>query len=187
MTGKKVLQTLPLKLNSSVEWEPIKEGYRTKLKTCYGNYLRANGGVPPWRNSVTHDIPHRTVTQDWILWEVEIMEIIIPPSPVELESIPSPTILRPRPDGRLIYYGISDENGEIEEDYAWPSFIFNGNDLNQLTQKLKAETGLPDFIICAHHPLSGKLCPLRLQLPPNNSSLHLVLVQASSKLARSFS
>lgn len=74
MTGKKVLQTVPSRLDSSVEWEPIGDGKLVKLKTIYGHYLRANGGLPPWRNSVTHDIPHRTATQDWIMWEIEIVE-----------------------------------------------------------------------------------------------------------------
>lgn len=73
VTGRKVVQTLPAKLGSSVEWEPIRDGMQIKLKTRYGNYLRANGGPPPWRNSITHDIPHRH--HDWILWDVEVVEI----------------------------------------------------------------------------------------------------------------
>lgn len=72
VTGRKVTQSLPGKLDSSVEWEPIRDGMRVKLKTRYGNYLRANGGLPPWRNSVTHDIPHRH--HDWTFWEVEVVE-----------------------------------------------------------------------------------------------------------------
>ncbi|KAL9670311.1 hypothetical protein QQ045_007862 [Rhodiola kirilowii] len=77
MSGKKVLQTSPEKLDSSVQWEPFREGTQVKLKTRYGNFLRANRGPPPWRNSITHDnIPRRTAMQDWILWDVEILDII---------------------------------------------------------------------------------------------------------------
>lgn len=72
LTGRKVLQTMPRKLNSSVEWEPVRDGTKVKLKTRYGNYLRANGGLPPWRNSITHDIPHRHF--GWILWDIDIVE-----------------------------------------------------------------------------------------------------------------
>ncbi|XP_057827555.2 uncharacterized protein LOC131038954 [Cryptomeria japonica] len=196
MTGKKVLQTLPPRVDSSVEWEPIREGFHVKLKTRYGNYLRANGGPPPWRNKVTHDIPHRTATQDWVLWEIEIMEIDFqspPPaapafqsSPAAAELDPSSPISAPKPDGRLIYYAIGGDNGHIEDGYEWPSFIFKGNDLHELTRKLEEEIGLQDIIVCSQHPSTGKLFPLRLQLPPNNAPMHLVLVQVSSRLARSF-
>lgn len=86
VTGRKVVQSLPPKLDSSLEWEPLMENDRlVKLKTRYGNYLRANGGLPPWRNSITHDIPHRH--HGWILWDVDVVEIrpqsISPPRVVE--------------------------------------------------------------------------------------------------------
>lgn len=82
MTGKKVVQSAPAsKRDNSVEWEPIKEGDHVKLRSKEGGkFLRANGGTPPWRNSVTHDFPHRTATQDWVLWEVEMVDIFVPGS-----------------------------------------------------------------------------------------------------------
>lgn len=91
MTGRKVLQTTPLEYDSSIGWEPTKDGYRAKLKTQNGSYLRANPGLPPWRNSVSHNIPQRTATQDWILWEVEITEIVIRPRSDMLKPVPSTT------------------------------------------------------------------------------------------------
>ncbi|KAG5615308.1 hypothetical protein H5410_015132 [Solanum commersonii] len=77
VTGLKVVQNLPMKLDSSIEWEPIKVSSLVKFKTSYGKYLRANGGLPPFRNSVTHDVPFRH--QDWILWEVDIIELLHQP------------------------------------------------------------------------------------------------------------
>jgi hypothetical protein len=86
--GKKVLQTLPTRLNSSLEWEPIREGDQVRLRTRYGQYLRANGGLPPWRNSVTHDIPHRTKSANWILWDVDLVQLR-PDPPKQIEAAPS--------------------------------------------------------------------------------------------------
>lgn len=93
MTGRKVIQSVPRRLDSSVEWEPVREANQVKLKTRYGHFLRANGGLPPWRNSVTHDIPHRTATQDWILWDVHVVEIQVhspSPSPTGQQQAPPP-------------------------------------------------------------------------------------------------
>ncbi|RVW31282.1 hypothetical protein CK203_100350 [Vitis vinifera] len=46
-------------------------GKKVKFKTRGGKFLRANGGTPPWRNSVTHDYPNSSATRNWILWDVE--------------------------------------------------------------------------------------------------------------------
>ncbi|OVA09097.1 Protein of unknown function DUF569 [Macleaya cordata] len=212
MTGRKVLQTLPRRLDSSVEWEPVREGFQVKLKTRYGNFLRANGGLPPWRNSVTHDIPHRTATQDWVLWDVDILEIqvksvpqsipvppedpvqepILPPrgSPVkppglsEVESSDSfdNSSVPVRVDGRIIYFSIADENGDYDDEgLKGPCFTFKGNGVDELTQKLEEETGLENIIVCTVSHINGKLYPLRLQLPPNNTTMHVVVVQAASR------
>ncbi|KAF2302430.1 hypothetical protein GH714_036304 [Hevea brasiliensis] len=214
MTGRKVLQTLPRRLDSSVDWEPIRDGTQVKLKTRYGNFLRANGGLPPWRNSVTHDIPHRTATQDWVLWDVDIVDIQVrssrqeksepqpiphsdsldfdPSSPSSV-SIKSGTFSRqestesnvsspPKSEGRTIYYHLADESGDVDDDIVEAySLHFKGNGVDGLTQKLREETGLQDIIVCSRSPLNGKLYPLRLQLPPNNADMHVVVIESSSK------
>ncbi|KAK5836854.1 E3 ubiquitin-protein ligase ORTHRUS 2 -like protein [Gossypium arboreum] len=216
MTGRKVIQTLPRRLDSSVEWEPIREGCEVKLKTRYGNFLRANGGLPPWRNSVTHDIPHRTATQDWVLWDVDIVEIqekpsanIQHPPPIphsdsldfdspssisgksahfsRQESSDSYVGSPPKSEGRTIYFHVADDSGEVDDEaIEGYSFSFKGNGVDELAHKLKEESGLEDVVVCTRSPLNGKLFPLRLQLPPNNADMHVVLVPSASKVARDF-
>lgn len=76
MTGNKVTQTSPENTNDlRIEWEPIRDGFQVKLRGFGGNYLRANGGTPPWRNTVTHDSPYSGSTQNWILWNVETVDV----------------------------------------------------------------------------------------------------------------
>ena len=96
MTGCKVTQTVPAHSHdSSLEWEPVRDGFQVRLKTAYGRFLRANGGLPPWRNSVTHDVPHRTATQDWVLWDLDVVEICPSFSPLESSSpVAAPPSLR---------------------------------------------------------------------------------------------
>lgn len=92
-TGKKVIQTLPRgRLGSSVEWEPMRDGVQVRLRTRYGQYLRGNGGLPPWRNTITHDVQHRTATANWVLWDVDIVELR--PQASSSSQAPKP---RPRP------------------------------------------------------------------------------------------
>ncbi|KAJ8424831.1 hypothetical protein Cgig2_013026 [Carnegiea gigantea] len=170
LSGRKVLQALPRRLDSSLEWEPIKEGSQVRLQTRYGHFLRANSKLPPWRNSVTHDVPHRTSTQDWVLWDVDVVE-------TGDTVVYSP----PKPDGRLIHYRVADERGNIDESVEAKSFLFKGHDVVELTQKLEEETQLQDIFICTRSPLNGKLFPLRLQLPPNNQEMQIVVVPSKSK------
>lgn len=74
MTGSKVVQgdmdPNDIASDWKYEWEPIRDGFQVKLKSWCGKFLRGNGGTPPWRNSVTHDDPHTSSTQNWILWDV---------------------------------------------------------------------------------------------------------------------
>ncbi|CAH8363850.1 unnamed protein product [Eruca vesicaria subsp. sativa] len=73
-TGRKVVLSKPSGLDSSVEWGPVREGSKVKLKTRHDHFLRANGGLPPWRNSVTHDSRR---SSDSFLWDVDVVEILV--------------------------------------------------------------------------------------------------------------
>ncbi|KAI3709545.1 hypothetical protein L2E82_39307 [Cichorium intybus] len=73
--GKKVLQTeLKPDLDGSVNWEPVRDDFQVRLKTHTGSFLRPIGGVPPWRNTITHDTPRRQKTQEKVLWDIETVE-----------------------------------------------------------------------------------------------------------------
>ncbi|KAL5684136.1 hypothetical protein ACJX0J_010521, partial [Zea mays] len=84
-------------------------------------------------------------------------------------------------EGRAIHYHIADDLGNVQDGTVGHSFTFNGSNLEELAHKLQEETGLDNIIICTRSPINGKLTPLRLQLPPNNAAMHIVLVQESSK------
>ncbi|XP_042009385.1 uncharacterized protein LOC121758012 isoform X1 [Salvia splendens] len=205
MTGRKVLQTLPPRLDSSVEWEPIRERGAVKLKTRYGRFLRANGSLPPWRNSITHDIPHRTVTKDWIFWEVHVVEFLPPQiavakedcftsdatSPTSTQSSNSASFSRQEwddscgkaSDGRLVYFELANEHGEVENEYGEVECIaFKGFQVSELASRLEDELGIPGLTVCTRSPLNRKLHPLRLHLPPNNATMHVVVLPPSSKV-----
>lgn len=217
-TGHKVLQTLPSRLDSSLSWEPIWENGAVKLKTQYGNYLRGNGGLPPWRNSVTHDVPVRTVTQESVSWEVHVVDFLPEAkaapkakaaaaavltkedsfaseseSPMASISLKSATFSRQTSndsvasvaskgsDGRLIYYRVANEFGEVDEEFEELCITFKGSDVNELTWRLEEELGAEGITVCTRSPLNGKLYPLRLTLPPNNATMHIVVMPPSSK------
>ncbi|CAM0876940.1 unnamed protein product [Alopecurus aequalis] len=99
MTGRKVRQVAPApggRADDSVEWEPVRDGFQVRLKSRVdagrggeGNrYLRANGGLPPWRNTVTHDVPHSDGPQNWVNWDVEIVQVLTPAGLDRAESAP---------------------------------------------------------------------------------------------------
>ncbi|KAL1211317.1 hypothetical protein V5N11_023342 [Cardamine amara subsp. amara] len=190
-TGKKVLQTLMGKLDSSAEWEPISDdGIHVRFKSRYGQFLRANKGLPPWRNSITHDIPSRSITQDWILWNIDVLQIRVIKDDAEsthssstfsrIESGDSFTVSLPlKSEGRMIYYEIGDEYGNINKDIGEKSLIFHGSELTELKKKLEEETEMDELMICSINPLNEKLCPLQLHLPPNNTTMHIIVVPSS--------
>jgi len=88
----------------------------------------------------------------------------------------------PKMEGRTIYYHVAEDNGDVDdENVQGYSLTFKGNGVEQLTRKFEEETGLEGVIVCTRSPLNGKLYPLRLQLPPNNVTMQVVLVLPSSK------
>ncbi|KAE8796274.1 hypothetical protein D1007_28791 [Hordeum vulgare] len=248
VTGRKVIQTLPHRLDSSVEWVPVGNGRHARLQTRYGNFLRANGGLPPLRNTISHDVPHHRHA-GWVVWCIEIVQVLLhprecsdpvtsaaaasPPLPYKPPSrSPSPSpcplpteALRPPPaphhrtatpfiaqppppppgslappvglsrlesadsfsmpvhkvEGRHIHYHIADDSGDVRDEAEGHSFMFNGTSLGELLERLQEETGLKDVVICFRNPITSKLMPLRLQLPPDNNAMHVVLVHESSQ------
>ena len=96
------------------------------------------------------------------------------------QSSDSGTYLPPKHDGRAIYYRIADEYGGVDDRMEEGSFTFKGHNVTELTLKLEEETGFEDIIVCTRSPLNGKLYPLRLQLPPNNATMHIVVVPSTS-------
>ncbi|CAO2829139.1 unnamed protein product [Amaranthus hypochondriacus] len=89
MTGKRVLQ-LSIFDPNRVEWEPISDGFQLKFRSrIEGKYLRANGGTPPWRNSVTYDTPLTGASKTWTMWDVE------PVTDLDLDHASSIRLLSP--------------------------------------------------------------------------------------------
>ncbi|KAF2550433.1 hypothetical protein F2Q68_00035245 [Brassica cretica] len=72
MTGEKVTQTQSPNnpMDCQTQWEPMGDGVSVKLKSWCGKWMRANGGTPPWRKSVTHDEPPTSKTKNWLRWYV---------------------------------------------------------------------------------------------------------------------
>lgn len=126
-TGKKVKQTLPAKVsdNVSIEWEPIKEGFHLKLRTNGGKFLRANGGTPPWRNSITHDVPHRTATQDWVLWGIEILDVTLMDTKSMLSTLSSLSSISSLPPDD--YEGSPDTGSPLGPNYRNEDAMDNEN------------------------------------------------------------
>lgn len=99
------------------------------------------------------------------------------------EETPVLPVRSARSDARRIFYTVMNDQGEAvaTDDEDWGSFIFKGHSLKHLTEQLHVETGIDDeIILCARHPLSAKLYPMRLELPPNNAPMHVVVVRAAS-------
>lgn len=76
---------------------------------------------------------------------------------------------------------MADENGNFDDTSEGLSFTFKGSGVEDLKEKLKEETGLDDIVVCTRSPLNGKLFPLRLQLPPNNADMSVVVVPSLPK------
>lgn len=87
--------------------------------------------------------------------------------------------LSPLKEGRIIFYDVGNDNGDIDDAKKESFFTFKGSCVSELKDKLKEETGLDDIIVCCRNPLTAKLYPLRLQLPPNNIDMHVVVVPSS--------
>lgn len=98
---------------------------------------------------------------------------------LHMQSEDSIECLSPLKEGRIIFYDVGNENGDVDDANKESFFTFKGSCVSELKDKLKEETGLDDIIVCCRNPLTAKLYPLRLQLPPNNIDMHVVVVPSS--------
>ncbi|XAR62530.1 hypothetical protein NMG60_11017318 [Bertholletia excelsa] len=83
-------------------------------------------------------------------------------------------------DGCATCYQIADELGNVDEGVEKGYIIVMGNEVDEMREKLKEEIGVEHINMCYRSPLNGKLCPLLQQLPPNNTTMHIVLVHSFS-------
>lgn len=81
VAGKFVVkQVIPDPIDMTMtEWEPLRDGFQVRLRSRAGTLLRPNGGLPPWRNTVTHDVP-RTRSEEKVLWSVDVTEVLPAPT-----------------------------------------------------------------------------------------------------------
>lgn len=84
-------------------------------------------------------------------------------------------------EGRLVYFRVVNEAGEVDEEFEEQSIKFKGTEVHHLAQRLEEELGTKGITVCSRSPLNGKLCPLHLQLPPHNATMHVVVIPPSSK------
>jgi hypothetical protein len=82
-------------------------------------------------------------------------------------------------EGRVIFYDVGNENGEVVDANKGTFFTFNGSCVKELKDKLMDETGLVDILVCCRNPFNAKLYPLFSHLPPNNTDMHVVVVPSS--------
>lgn len=90
-------------------------------------------------------------------------------------------------EGRVINYEIGDDRGNINEEMGKKSLIFHGSEVVELKKRLEEETGIEDVTVCTRNPLNEKFCPLQLHLPPNNTTMHIIVVPNSSLGTKNFS
>ncbi|CAA6667279.1 unnamed protein product [Spirodela intermedia] len=171
-TGRKVL-LIPQdrRPDSSVVWFPLRSDRKVALETPYGRSLRANFSLPPWSSSVTHDQPQLGFSQDWILWDVEVVDPADPTIPLlspddsTIETSVHPWFPAAADSReRTVAYSVVDNLNE--KDVCVSEIQFKGKSLEELTAALR-------------HPTNGKLYPLRLRLAPGDQKVEVVLVRAS--------
>ncbi|RLN33476.1 uncharacterized protein C2845_PM03G22380 [Panicum miliaceum] len=102
-------------------------------------------GLPPWRNSVTHDTPHQHA--GWVVWDVEIVQSLLAgpdssTSASDAGSTESFSVLLHKVEGWAIHYHIGDDDGDVSPDEEPNYLTFNGTSLEELLEMLKEETGL---------------------------------------------
>ncbi|XP_065009057.1 uncharacterized protein LOC135639186 [Musa acuminata AAA Group] len=208
LTGKKVFQEAPLCFGPRVNWLPLRDGCRVRLKCVFDQFLRAkasvgrritrDAGVPlhPILDSVGRRITRDAGTPAGLPGSHMRRCLLLllhsgqRRSCCLLHRTHSILLLGSWMFSTAIYrvtiqYKVADDAGNVDESSGRRTLTFAaGGSIGMLKRRLQEETGLVNIYVCGRSPTDGSLVPINLPPPPDCPHTQVVVVKANSTAAR---